>query len=94
MGGETWFMTEQSDPSLAPVRSRLLNRRQALAGIGGLGITALLTACGRDSKPGRGAAGSTSSTGTGDATTTPDASSRSGSPHRNGGHSAPAAPRE
>jgi len=64
---DTQFMTEHPNPSPDPAR-RTINRRQALAGLGGLGITALLTACGT-SKSDRTTAASSSSTGAAGATT-------------------------
>jgi len=54
-------MTERTNlPSRPPGRS--INRRQALAGLGGLGLSALLVACGKDGTPDPAAAGSTSTT--------------------------------
>lgn len=49
-------MTERSHPSPAPERSHFINRRQALAGLGSVGLAALLAACGKDSPPDRGTA--------------------------------------
>src|SRR5882672_853616 len=54
-------MTEQPNATPAPVRSRPINRRQALAGLGSLGLTAFLAACGK-SDTSDSAAASTSST--------------------------------
>jgi protocatechuate 3,4-dioxygenase beta subunit len=59
-------MTDDTNTSFGPAQARSINRRQALAGLGGLGLSALLVACGKDSKPDSGAAGTTgTSAGTG-----------------------------
>ncbi len=61
-------MTDEANVSSRAGQGRALNRRQALAGLGGLGLTALLAACGRDGKPDNGTAGATGTTA-GSATT-------------------------
>jgi protocatechuate 3,4-dioxygenase beta subunit len=53
-------MTDRQNVPLRLPQGRSINRRQALAGLGGLGLSALLVACGKDSKPDVGAAGTTS----------------------------------
>lgn len=52
-------MTDDTNISFRPVQGRSINRRQALAGLGGLGLSALLVACGKDSSTDTGAAGTT-----------------------------------
>ena len=69
-------MTERTNTPRRPP-SRSISRRQALAGLGGVGFSALLVACGKDSQPDSGAAGSTgtSTGGAGSATTSSTAAS-------------------
>ena len=52
-------MTANDELPPVPAAGRSINRRQALAGLGSLGIAALLAACGKDSKPDRAAASTT-----------------------------------
>ncbi len=54
-------MTDRTNAAHPLPQLRPINRRQALAGLGGLGFSALLVACGQDTKPGA-AAASTSTT--------------------------------
>lgn len=68
-------MTEHPHRSPAPQRGRSINRRQALLGLGSVGLAALLAACGKKSTSST-AAGS-SSTGSGDAASTSTSSSSS-----------------
>src|SRR5437764_1760316 len=56
---ETPVMTANDELPPVPAAGRSINRRQALAGLGSLGIAALLAACGKDSKPDRAAASTT-----------------------------------
>jgi protocatechuate 3,4-dioxygenase beta subunit len=55
-GDKTRFMTEPRQLS-PPAGIRPISRRQALAGLGGLGVTALLAACGQSGKSPGAAAG-------------------------------------
>lgn len=61
-------MTRHPHPS--PVRqwAHLINRRQALLGLGGAGLAALLAACGKDSPSDTGGAASSTTTAAGGAT--------------------------
>jgi protocatechuate 3,4-dioxygenase beta subunit len=70
-------MTENINIPSRPAQGRSINRRQALAGLGGLGLSALLVACGKDSSPDTGAAGTTG-TSAGSGTTGTTASGAAG----------------
>ncbi|HEV7865602.1 MAG TPA: hypothetical protein VGR20_23090, partial [Acidimicrobiia bacterium] len=60
-----------TDRTITPSRpeGRSINRRQALAGLGGLGLSALLVACGKDSPSDTGATGSTTADAAGSTAT-------------------------
>src|SRR5437764_598003 len=74
--GETPVMTANDELPPVPAAGRSINRRQALAGLGSLGIAALLAACGKDSKPDRAAASTTPTNTSADVVALPLGSSR------------------